>query len=211
LLPPCRAFLATSRPTLPSARQQWRQVLARVAPLAAGDGLGGTLGHDAPTLLSTFRAQVQLGAWDGRSALRLANPVDLRRYLEEGEAHSGLLPGDVPLAMRAALRESGLAILLTSLALAGGFLVMGISEFLAFLHFGLLMGATIPMVYLLMRRRKRVRQLQDQFLELNLAKANLERRTLLLEALNEPTKADVEAAMQGHIIAQAELIGTFRK
>ena len=33
----------------------------------------------------------------------------------------------------------------------------------------------------------------------------------VLEALNEPTRADVEAAMQGHIIAQAELIGTFRK
>ena len=31
---------------------------------------------------------------------------------------------------------------------------------------------------------------------------------IVLDALNEPTKADVEAAMQGHIIAQAELIGT---
>jgi len=33
----------------------------------------------------------------------------------------------------------------------------------------------------------------------------------VLEKLNEPTKADVEAAMHGHIIAQAELIGTFQK
>jgi len=32
-----------------------------------------------------------------------------------------------------------------------------------------------------------------------------------LEGLNRPTKADVEAAMQGHIIEQAELIGTFQK
>jgi Raf kinase inhibitor-like YbhB/YbcL family protein len=33
----------------------------------------------------------------------------------------------------------------------------------------------------------------------------------VLEALSEPTKADVEAAMQGHILAQAELMGTFQK
>jgi Raf kinase inhibitor-like YbhB/YbcL family protein len=34
---------------------------------------------------------------------------------------------------------------------------------------------------------------------------------IVLEGLNEPSKAVVEAAMQGHIIAQAELIGTCRK
>jgi Raf kinase inhibitor-like YbhB/YbcL family protein len=34
---------------------------------------------------------------------------------------------------------------------------------------------------------------------------------IVLEGLNEPTKADVEAAMQGHVIAQAELIGTCQK
>jgi Raf kinase inhibitor-like YbhB/YbcL family protein len=34
---------------------------------------------------------------------------------------------------------------------------------------------------------------------------------IVLEGLNRPTKADVEAAMQGHIIAQVELIGTFQK
>ena len=34
---------------------------------------------------------------------------------------------------------------------------------------------------------------------------------IVLEGLNRPTKADVEAAMQGHIIAQAELIGTIHK
>jgi len=33
----------------------------------------------------------------------------------------------------------------------------------------------------------------------------------VLEGLNRATKADVEAAMQGHIIAQAELIGTCQK
>ncbi len=33
----------------------------------------------------------------------------------------------------------------------------------------------------------------------------------VLEELKEPTKAAVEAAMQGHIIAEAELIGTFQK
>ena len=33
----------------------------------------------------------------------------------------------------------------------------------------------------------------------------------VLEGLNRPTKADVEAAMRGHIIAEAELIGTFQK
>jgi Raf kinase inhibitor-like YbhB/YbcL family protein len=32
-----------------------------------------------------------------------------------------------------------------------------------------------------------------------------------LEGLHRPTKADVEATMQGHIIAQAELMGTFQK
>ena len=32
-----------------------------------------------------------------------------------------------------------------------------------------------------------------------------------LAGLNQPTKAEVEAAMQGHIIAQTELIGTFEK
>jgi Raf kinase inhibitor-like YbhB/YbcL family protein len=33
----------------------------------------------------------------------------------------------------------------------------------------------------------------------------------VLEELYQPTKADVEAAMQGHIVAQAELVGTFQK
>ena len=33
----------------------------------------------------------------------------------------------------------------------------------------------------------------------------------VLEGLNQPTKAAVEAAMQGHIIAQAELVGTYQK
>ena len=34
---------------------------------------------------------------------------------------------------------------------------------------------------------------------------------IVLEGLNEPTKAVVEAAMQGHIVAQADLIGTCQK
>ncbi len=34
---------------------------------------------------------------------------------------------------------------------------------------------------------------------------------MVLEGLNKPSKANVEAAMQGHIIAQAELIGTFQQ
>jgi Raf kinase inhibitor-like YbhB/YbcL family protein len=34
---------------------------------------------------------------------------------------------------------------------------------------------------------------------------------IVLEELNEPTRAVIEAAMEGHIIAQAELIGTFQK
>ena len=33
----------------------------------------------------------------------------------------------------------------------------------------------------------------------------------VLENLNSPTKEEVEAAMQGHIIARAELIGTYKK
>lgn len=33
----------------------------------------------------------------------------------------------------------------------------------------------------------------------------------VLENLNKPTKAKVEAAMQGHVIAQAELLGTYQK
>ena len=33
----------------------------------------------------------------------------------------------------------------------------------------------------------------------------------VLEGLDSPTKAEVESAMQGHIIAQAELIGTYKK
>lgn len=33
----------------------------------------------------------------------------------------------------------------------------------------------------------------------------------VLEGLSSPTKAQVETAMQGHIIAQAELMGTYRK
>lgn len=33
----------------------------------------------------------------------------------------------------------------------------------------------------------------------------------VLKGLNKPTKADVESAMQGHIIAQAELVGTYQK
>jgi Raf kinase inhibitor-like YbhB/YbcL family protein len=32
-----------------------------------------------------------------------------------------------------------------------------------------------------------------------------------LEGLNNPTRAELENAMQGHIIAQAELVGTFSK
>ncbi len=34
---------------------------------------------------------------------------------------------------------------------------------------------------------------------------------VILDGLNKPTKAVVEAAMQGHIIAQTELIGTYKK
>lgn len=33
----------------------------------------------------------------------------------------------------------------------------------------------------------------------------------VLDEMRSPTKAEVEAAMQGHIIAQAELIGTYKK
>jgi Raf kinase inhibitor-like YbhB/YbcL family protein len=33
----------------------------------------------------------------------------------------------------------------------------------------------------------------------------------VLEDMQAPTKAQVEAAMQGHIIAQAELVGTYKK
>lgn len=33
----------------------------------------------------------------------------------------------------------------------------------------------------------------------------------VLENLNSPNKAEVETAMQGHIIAQAELVGTYKK
>jgi Raf kinase inhibitor-like YbhB/YbcL family protein len=33
----------------------------------------------------------------------------------------------------------------------------------------------------------------------------------VLTGLNEPTKAEVEAAMQGHVLAQAEVIGTYKK
>jgi len=33
----------------------------------------------------------------------------------------------------------------------------------------------------------------------------------VLEGLNAPTKAEVEAAMQGHVIAQTELVGTYQK
>lgn len=33
----------------------------------------------------------------------------------------------------------------------------------------------------------------------------------VLEGLNKPGKTEIEAAMQGHIIAQAELIGSFQK
>lgn len=34
---------------------------------------------------------------------------------------------------------------------------------------------------------------------------------IVLENLNSPTKAEVEVAMQGHILAQAELVGTYKK
>jgi hypothetical protein len=33
----------------------------------------------------------------------------------------------------------------------------------------------------------------------------------VLGAMNRPTKAEVEAAMDGHVIAQAELVGTYQK
>ena len=33
----------------------------------------------------------------------------------------------------------------------------------------------------------------------------------VLENLNSPSKTQVEAAMQGHVIAQAELVGTYKK
>ena len=33
----------------------------------------------------------------------------------------------------------------------------------------------------------------------------------VLTGLNKPTKAQLEAALQGHVIAQAELVGTYRK
>ena len=33
----------------------------------------------------------------------------------------------------------------------------------------------------------------------------------VLKNMNSPTKAEIEAAMQGHVIAQAELVGTYKK
>ena len=33
----------------------------------------------------------------------------------------------------------------------------------------------------------------------------------VLKGLNTPTKADVEAAMSGHVIAQTDLMGTYQK
>ncbi len=33
----------------------------------------------------------------------------------------------------------------------------------------------------------------------------------VLEGLHEPTKSEVESAMNGHVLAQAELIGTYQK
>ena len=33
----------------------------------------------------------------------------------------------------------------------------------------------------------------------------------VLEGMNTPTKAKVEAAMKGHVIAQTELVGTYQK
>jgi len=33
----------------------------------------------------------------------------------------------------------------------------------------------------------------------------------VLEGLDKPTRAEVDAAMQGHVIAQAELMGTYQK
>lgn len=33
----------------------------------------------------------------------------------------------------------------------------------------------------------------------------------VLSGLNEPTKADVEAAMSGHVLAEAQLVGTYQK
>ncbi len=32
-----------------------------------------------------------------------------------------------------------------------------------------------------------------------------------LSALSKPTKAEVEAAMQGHVLAEAQMIGTYQK
>jgi Raf kinase inhibitor-like YbhB/YbcL family protein len=33
----------------------------------------------------------------------------------------------------------------------------------------------------------------------------------VLSGLNKPTKAQLESAMQGHVLAQAELLGTYQK
>jgi len=33
----------------------------------------------------------------------------------------------------------------------------------------------------------------------------------VLEGLNKPTKAQVESAMKGHVLVQAELLGTYQK
>ena len=33
----------------------------------------------------------------------------------------------------------------------------------------------------------------------------------VIEGLHQPTKADIEAAMEGHLIAQVELVGTYQK
>jgi phosphatidylethanolamine-binding protein (PEBP) family uncharacterized protein len=33
----------------------------------------------------------------------------------------------------------------------------------------------------------------------------------VLPAMRQPTKAEVEKAMEGHVVASAQLIGTFRK
>ena len=122
-----------------SARYGLLAVIPNAAPMLATFAFMALLDVDLkPSTVMVFSVAFAIAADD-----TVHYVARFRRCLAEGEPHLGLAPGDRAAAARHALREAGLAIVLTSLALAGGFLILVLSEFQGLVHLGVLIGVTL--------------------------------------------------------------------
>jgi hypothetical protein len=122
-----------------SARYGLVAVVPNALPSLATFAFMAALGIDLkPSTVIVFSVAFAIAADDTIHYL-----ARYRRYLRSGDPLAGLAPDDPEGAATLALRESGLAIALTSTALALGFAVLAASQFLPVVYLGALTGFTL--------------------------------------------------------------------